>query len=507
MPTGFPDYQAFEIPVLVVSGGTGATSFTSNGVIIGKGSSPLVATAAGAADQVLRVPGAGGAPAFGAIDLAKAAAVTGTLAVSNGGWGTTSGSFTSPGSITLNCTGAAAGISLVPGAGGVTSSVLPLILGGTASKQVSGGPEFLGFQSATANQVCIANFVGAEANARFLLDLQGNHEWGMGGAADQTTLLAISATGRMAFSGTSGGGLNIVRWTSPGVLEAQPRIALENNGDGIFFTDGTAVADCQIKRVAAQQMDFLGIGAAPTLGIAQSTDLFPRLSFVGSDPSIKFGPGSIAPVDLLIRAQAGQVNFQGVVGFGVVLSGDTNPRVLLDTTNTRISFGPGNAVVDAFLTYATGGLTLAAGGTSQNITLKPSGTGVTLAQTTVAKATTATTDAIRASSSDAANALQLVIQINSNVTAASRYTTLQSVEQGVAFRDLVLNLSGGKVGIGGLPANVSSLLTLTSTTGALIITRMTTAQRDLLTAANGMMIYNTTLALFQVYEAGAWRTM
>ena len=87
MSTGFPDYQAFEIPVLVVSGGTGATSFTSNGVIIGKGSSPLVATAAGAADQVLRVPGAGGQPAFGAIDLAKAAAVTGVLAVANGGSG------------------------------------------------------------------------------------------------------------------------------------------------------------------------------------------------------------------------------------------------------------------------------------------------------------------------------------------------------------------------------------------------------------------------------------
>ena len=344
MPTGFPDYQAFEIPVLVISGGTGATSFTSNGVIIGKGSSPLVATAAGSAYQVLRVPAAGGAPAFG-----------------------------------------------------------PLVFGGDSTKQVSGGPEYIGFQSATSNQVCIANFVGAEANARFLLDLQGNHEWGMGGAADQTTLLAISATGRMAFSGTSGGGLNIVRWTAPGVLEAQPRIGLENNGDGLFFTDGTATADCQIKRVAAQQMDFLGVGAAPTLGIAQSTDSFPRLSLVASDPSIKFGPGTITPVDLLIRTQAGQLNYQGVVGFGVVQSGDTNPRVLLDTTNVRVSFGPGNAAVDAVLRRnAAGSLELVSGGTNQNVILTPSGTGgITLGLVVVAP-TAAAGQLLIASSSTAA---------------------------------------------------------------------------------------------------------
>lgn len=35
---------------------------------------------------------------------------------------------------------------------------------------------------------------------------------------------------------------------------------------------------------------------------------------------------------------------------------------------------------------------------------------------------------------------------------------------------------------------------------------MTTAERDAMTAENGMIIYNTTTAVFNFYEAGAWVT-
>lgn len=73
----------------VGNGGTGATTLTSNGVLLGNGTSAVAATSAGSANQVLRVPGAGGAPAFGAIDLAQNAAVTGALAIANGGTGQT----------------------------------------------------------------------------------------------------------------------------------------------------------------------------------------------------------------------------------------------------------------------------------------------------------------------------------------------------------------------------------------------------------------------------------
>jgi len=76
----------------VANGGTGASTLTSGGVLLGNGTSQIGATSAGSANQVLRVPGAGGSPAFGAIDLAQSAAVTGALPIANGGTGQTTAS-------------------------------------------------------------------------------------------------------------------------------------------------------------------------------------------------------------------------------------------------------------------------------------------------------------------------------------------------------------------------------------------------------------------------------
>jgi hypothetical protein len=88
MARGYPDYRYFSFPVSVSEGGTGAGSFTLNGVLLGNATSAFLVTAAGAAYQALRVPAAGGAPAFGALDLAQAAAFTGLLPIAKGGTGT-----------------------------------------------------------------------------------------------------------------------------------------------------------------------------------------------------------------------------------------------------------------------------------------------------------------------------------------------------------------------------------------------------------------------------------
>jgi hypothetical protein len=59
------------------------------------------------------------------------------------------------------------------------------------------------------------------------------------------------------------------------------------------------------------------------------------------------------------------------------------------------------------------------------------------------------------------------------------------------------------VGGSGSPA-ASAAIDIAATNAALLLSRLTTTQRDAMTAANGMLIYNTTAAKFQVREGGAW---
>jgi len=88
-------------------------------------------------------------------------------------------------------------------------------------------------------------------------------------------------------------------------------------------------------------------------------------------------------------------------------------------------------------------------GSSGNVTIGAAGGNAKLdVRIAVAKATTAETKTINLSSSDASNALTLELALGTNSTAASRYSSIQSVESGVAYRDLLLNKDGGNVGIG-----------------------------------------------------------
>lgn len=63
-----------------------------------------------------------------------------------------------------------------------------------------------------------------------------------------------------------------------------------------------------------------------------------------------------------------------------------------------------------------------------------------------------------------------------------------------------------QVGVGTNAPATSALLDLTSTTGALLVPRMTQAQRLALTAVDGMIVYDTTNTAFYFYENAAWVT-
>ncbi|MEN9834555.1 MAG: hypothetical protein RL011_748, partial [Pseudomonadota bacterium] len=94
----------------VERGGTGGSSFTANGVLIGAGPNALTSTNAGQSDQILTVDSTG-APAFGAVNLSSANAITGLLPKANGGLGFDTSSLTVPTNGTLITSGGIATLS------------------------------------------------------------------------------------------------------------------------------------------------------------------------------------------------------------------------------------------------------------------------------------------------------------------------------------------------------------------------------------------------------------
>lgn len=63
---------------------------------------------------------------------------------------------------------------------------------------------------------------------------------------------------------------------------------------------------------------------------------------------------------------------------------------------------------------------------------------------------------------------------------------------------------GGTVGSSDVVTNASVALEVESTTKAVVLSRMTTTQRDALTAIDGMALYNTTTGKFQGRAGGVW---
>jgi len=76
-------------PVTVPYGGTGDTTLTAHGVLLGEGTGSVVVTAAGTSNYLLTSNGASSDPTYQQLNLGTSAAITGTLPVGNGGTGVT----------------------------------------------------------------------------------------------------------------------------------------------------------------------------------------------------------------------------------------------------------------------------------------------------------------------------------------------------------------------------------------------------------------------------------
>lgn len=101
-------------------------------------------------------------------------------------------------------------------------------------------------------------------------------------------------------------------------------------------------------------------------------------------------------------------------------------------------------------------------------------------------------------------------------TVTGTITNLIGIELAAMTAGGTLNLSlrsaGGEMrhagaavfGANAAATNASVGLEVQSTTQALLLPRMTTTQRNAMTAVDGMLIYNTTTAVTEAREAGAW---
>lgn len=78
---------------------------------------------------------------------------------------------------------------------------------------------------------------------------------------------------------------------------------------------------------------------------------------------------------------------------------------------------------------------------------------------------------------------------------------------GSSASNLLLQPYGGNVGVRTSSPATSAALEIAGTTGALLVPRLTTTERNALTAVNGMIIYNTTDNQMQGRINGAWTAM
>lgn len=108
---------------------------------------------------------------------------------------------------------------------------------------------------------------------------------------------------------------------------------------------------------------------------------------------------------------------------------------------------------------------------------------------------------------DVTSGVQTIAQIKATRDGADNEGRLD-LQAGTGGGERFITIrSSGRVGINNQNPATSALMDLTSTTGALLLTRMTTAQKNALTAVNGMVLYDSTLNKFQGYENGSWASL
>ena len=299
----------------VPNGGTGAASFTNNGVILGNNTGNLLSTAVGLPDQILRVPNNGSTPAFGAIDLSKSAAVSGILPISNGGTGTDLSASGGPGQYLKQST--AGGVITV---GSINSAEVTSALGYTPVNKA--GDTMSGSLNLSTNNL---NGVGAiEMSPSKTLLLSNN-------ATDPSGLIAADAgktwfdTGTKKIKYWDGTSARAVGLDGAGVTSLN---GLTANAQSFAVPGTTGLAPNWSSAVSTHTLNIpMASGTGVTAGLlsnADYTSLNSRLSNIAAGVGISVNTiNTTATISLANIGSVGTYTKVSVDNYGRVASGGT----------------------------------------------------------------------------------------------------------------------------------------------------------------------------------------
>ena len=283
------------------------------------------------------------------------------------------------------------------------------------------------------------------------------------------------------YSTVGGGGLNT----------ASGPVATVGGGSHNTASDSGATVGGGEENTASGQNATVGGGLHSTTSNLYATIGGGSFNTASGNSSTVGGGGSNAASNAYATLGGGV--FNAASGYSATIGGGYN-----DTASGTYTTVGGGLVNVASGNYATvgGGFRNTANSTGANI----GGGGYNNASGSFATLPGGYADTVAGDNSFATGYLVRVTS-TADFTFAFGNNFTTSASHAVIFHDTQTPI---KVGIG--TTSPQGALDVNSTTGALIVPRMTTAQRNALTAVNGMIIYNTTTNQFNFYENGAWVT-
>ena len=360
MARGYPDYRYFSFPVSVNEGGSGVSALTLNGVLIGNATSPLKVSAAGAADEVFRVPAAGGEPAFGPVDLSKAASTTGILPVTKGGTGTATPSLVAgtgisiagswPNQTVTNTSPASALGDPVTVAHGGTGTATPSLVAGANITITGTWPNntialtspitgaFIVGDGAGAEAITINGGAGSNRGLRF---------WSAG-----STRWFLFADTTAEGGSNSGSNLAVIRYDDAGSPLGYPLWIRRSDGQvGIGnIAPGKALDVTGDVRASLQLISSVAVGTAP-LAVTSTTEVANLRAATATD----LAAGSLLAV---AKGGTGTATPALVAGNGIQITGTWPANTIANTWGaTTVS----NAAADGALLIGSGAGTAAWG--------------------------------------------------------------------------------------------------------------------------------------------------